>query len=266
MRTEDLKTFSVIGNGIWPKPEDSRHTTAETLAAVSLLDLEPDRAVERAAVALLKRAVREGDSISAKAARSSLNTHSFFRLSAEERFILIALHFGKWSYSRLSRILHAAGNEAMSLRLEEVAWSARTRLAFSAMRVSYPVGAGSGGPHCPSYDPAKPWTQRFLDDEIVNGTERIFLQNHLMACDSCRRGLALAREVYFAVETLIPQPSDESFLKDLSSVCKRGYLHKAPSQRSVMEALSAFTKRPDVQWILIAWLIVVAVVLAWQAM
>jgi hypothetical protein len=170
MTQEDLKTLVVMGRSLWSDPGRSERVALETMTAVSLLDLTKERAVERAAAVLLERAERDG-----MAAMTRVNLvvldQPFFRLLPEERFLLAALHVGRWSYSRLARVM-----DETSERVEEIAWMARVRLS-----ARHPAGPASRGHHCPDYDVRRPWTQRFLDEEMETSRERLFLQNHLMA-------------------------------------------------------------------------------------
>ena len=249
MRTEDLKTLAEIGRAIWTDPTFSERTTVETVAAVTLLHLPPERTVERAASVLLDRATRESH---AGHLRKNFNsvTDPFFRLSADQRFLLVALHLGRWSYARLARIL-----EEEIEKVEELAWTARVELIAQAStlkgsKVPYPAGAGVMGRNCPEYRADRPWTQRFLDEEIHSGNHRLFLQNHLMACDSCRNALSRCREVYFAVEAMIPKletGSASSFVESLGALCTKSQQIRNGSDRTFLRSLGIFVQRIDVQ-------------------
>lgn len=198
----DIHTISELGRSLWSDPAQSAHVSSEVIAAVSTLDYSTEKAIERAARALLDRA--PGD---------TTPDHPFFRLAAEERFALCALHLNQWSYDRVARILGFTPED-----VQRVAWQARVALAStpglhfrgrdSHRRIPYPTAPEVQGIHCPEYDPAMPWTQKMLDDEIPP-SEEVFLQTHLMACDSCRNALTRARDVYYVVESILPRISSD---------------------------------------------------------
>lgn len=212
MNTEDLRALSHLGHALWVEPGRLERAALETLTAVSLLDLPSEKLVERASSALLERASRDGAAVNATA----LGT-PFFRLLPEERLILAALHLGHWSYARISRILDRSEET-----VARAAWSARVRLATS--KGSIPIPGGSNGPQCPEFDPQMPWTQRFLDEEITP-RERLFLQNHLMACAMCRKSLALSRDLYYSVDAMLPRvvspAEEEAWVKRLALVLRK---------------------------------------------
>jgi len=245
MMREDLKTLAEIGIAIWGDPEFSHKTTLETIAAVSLLELNSEKTIERAATALLERAAHEGRLTNTRRNMSRISS-PFYRLEFASRFILSALHLGRWSYARVARVLDETPE-----RVQELAWEARVQIisyaAHSGNSVrSYPSGNGSSGPNCPEYVSSRPWTQRFLDEEINSGSDRLFLQNHLMACDSCRETLNRCREMYFAVEALIPHSENlDVVAHDLAQTCKASSRVKNGT-RSFMASLKTFFKRPDI--------------------
>ncbi|MCM2323648.1 MAG: hypothetical protein NDJ90_10350 [Oligoflexia bacterium] len=254
MTPEDLKTVAEIGHALWANPSRAEPITAETLSAVTLLDLTGERATERTARALLDRAGREGMAGNSLANLNQVGTggNGFFRLFPEERFVLVALHLARWSYERVARVL---GDTVEGVQAK--AWSARVALvsAVGGPAVAYPSGAGGRGVNCPEYDPKTPWTQRFLDDEVGSGRERLFLQNHLMACDSCRAALSRCRDVYYAVEACIPRldgtERGSDFLKALEGIKRRSAEAVYPASRSVVSSLWIFANRPDVRWMLL---------------
>lgn len=251
MSREDLKALAEVGRALWADPRESQLATIETLSAITLLDLMPDRALERAAAALLERVTKRGfaaDTYSSLAAGVGAGTASrFFGLYPEERMLLVSLHSGRWSYARMARIFKTTPE-----RIEEMAWSARIALVSSAPGAPYPAGASQRGANCPEYDAKRPWTQRFLDEEIRSGSERVFLQNHLMACDSCRNALGRCREMYYAVDKLLPRLTEEAndagVLRSLESLARQTSVLRSPSQRSFAETIEIFTRRPDVRW------------------
>src|SRR4051794_22698662 len=52
----DLITYSRLGKAFWVNPQDSRRTTLDTLSITTLLNLNPERTLEKASAALLERA------------------------------------------------------------------------------------------------------------------------------------------------------------------------------------------------------------------
>jgi hypothetical protein len=252
IRSEDLKTISQLGSALWSDPVYSYQTTLDTLAAISLLDLPPERALERAATALLGRARQSSSPISFE-----LSNQLTSKLSQEKRFLLVALHFGRWSYDRLSRILDRSVEE-----VQEEAWNAR--LEFCS-HILYPSAPSRQGIHCPEYNSSRPWTQKFLDDEITVVREKLFLQNHLMACRSCSEGLARCRKLYYQIEKEMNfalgrsnSDSDDAALQlkaqvtQMKAVIRQGVLHKHRSQLSFLESLKIFLGKQDVWWLSLA--------------
>ena len=196
MRTEDLKTLSQLGQALWSQPRQSEQIAIETLLAVSTQELTSERAVEKTSIALLRRAQRDGSVATEK------DVHNpFYRLLPEERFALMALHQGRWSYLKLSRVLGITGEE-----VERLAWASRLHLASMPGLQIMPHPNGTAGPSCPDYEVDRPWSQRFMDEELPK-REQLFMQNHLMACDRCRLSLARCRALYYAVEKSLP-PAD----------------------------------------------------------
>lgn len=247
METHDLKTFAELGRALWVDPRHSDAAMVETLSAITLQEPAAERALERACVALLERARGQGRAAQTRAllASSAGFNQPFFRLHPEERFVLAALHLGRWSYSRLARVMGAT-----SERIEEIAWNARTGLASSATRL-VPLG-GKGGAHCPEYDVLRPWTQRFLDEEISKGADRVFLQNHLMVCDSCMQSLNRCRDLYYSVERMLPKVDDASdaIVAELQSVYRQGQRLRSRMQNRLARSLIAFARQRDVQVVL----------------
>jgi hypothetical protein len=237
--SRDLETYSKIGSALWLDPSYSEQSSLETLAAVSLLELSAERTLEKASAALLARAKNVGVTSHTQLNREFLNQH-FFRLSAEDRFILVSLHLGKWSYQRLGRIFSKTEDE-----IQELAWGARLQFS-SSMR--YPAGPSGSSAQCPSYDSSRPWTQRFLDDEIASGRDRLFLQTHLLACDSCNQALNRWRESYFKIEKelirIVGQPQN---LSSLETALDEGFVHQYRHHLSFLNSLKIFSRRWDIR-------------------
>jgi hypothetical protein len=237
---EDLKAYAKIGRALWLDSIHSERSSLETLTAISLLDLTPERALEKASAALLEKAKR--GITPSSLSHTDLLLRQFYRLTPEERLILAALHTGGWSYLRLGRILQIDVNQ-----VEEVAWSARLQLCAS---LPYPAGPRLMGPRCPEYVSARPWTQRFLDDEIASTRDRIFLQNHIFACLSCREALDRCRKVYFKVEEEVCKTlADADLTSALKGIFRQHVLMKNPTQLTLKESLGLFFQRSDIRWV-----------------
>jgi len=257
MKTEDLRSLSQLGNALWLDRELSRKRTAETLEAVSLLSITEEAFLEKASSVLLARANREDLRLQAP-----FLGDPFFRLLPEERFLLVALHVERWSYHRVARILQCA-EEQVATR----AWKVRVHLASqpgsankSGASKSVPVlgavGVAPRHPSCPEFHSLNPWTQRFLDEEYAS-RERVFLQNHLMACDDCRHALNRCGELYYHVEKMIPRVEAEGF-EDLGRMMDLIRKRKDPLLWTWQDAVRAFLRRPETQLLLL-------VILVWWA-
>jgi hypothetical protein len=259
----DLRTLAEVGKALWMDPREREVATLETLSAVMLLNLTPDRVVERAAKGMLERVTRRGRAANF---RSNLDAglkpgQTFFNLTPEDRFLLIALHLGRWSYGRLARVWKCSAEE-----IETQAWTARLRFAASEKTATYPAGASSGGAHCPEYDSSRPWTQRFLDEEITSGRERLYLQNHLMACDSCRDALRRCRESYYQIERVLPRiasevEEDAQLLKAVETVSRRSLGILYPADRTFIETWEIFSRRWDIR---VALILLGGVLVSWM--
>ena len=242
MERADFESIATLGRALWPDPNEALRTCRDTVAAVSLLNLSEERATERIGKALLEQAdaVRPPD---------ALLNHPFFRLLGHERFALTALHAARWSYARVARLLSVS-----ETGLQELAWRTRQLLAAQHPRFqirSQSSGQPSGevaleGPSCPDWDPERPWTQRFLDDEMQT-RERLFVQNHLMVCRMCHRQLVRTRDVYYWVDELIPRESDGFLESELSKTWTLNLSFIRPSERTFLQSLKIFTSRADVR-------------------
>ena len=234
MKSHDYQVLTGLGTALWAAPDEAEFKARETIGTVTLLHLPEDRTVDRAARAMLERATRDGHRATAHGIQSA-----FYRLSPEERFLLSALHIGRWSFARLARILGRGTDE-----VSQLAWIARLKLAPPG--VAYPYASRSGK-NCPPYDPIQPWTQRFLDEEMPV-RDRLFLQNHLMACEACRATLARCRNLYFAVEKTLPKSDpDTDWDRALSEFRSEALGAIRPIERTIRESLVIFIGRRDVQ-------------------
>jgi hypothetical protein len=256
--TGELDTYSELSRALWANPELSRRKVVDAFGIAGLLNLpNHDERLDWAARTMLEQA-RASGSLSVAAGVEN----PFYRLSVEERFALTALHDGRWSYVRLAKVLDMDLHE-----LQELAWSARTRLS----RTRYPAGPMRSGINCPEYLVARPWTQKFLDEELASGAEQLFYRNHLMACDSCREALTRAREFYFDVERRIPAESAKPYgdsakfelrLEGLLTGGAAARAPRTPSERTFAESLRIFFNRPDIQRVTLVGLLLLGVWIA----
>jgi len=157
----------------------------------------------------------------------------FFRLAPEERFLIAALSGPRWSYARSAKVLGWTREQ-----VEEVAWRARVSLGL-ASGAQMPSGSLTKAT-CPEYIPERPWTQAFLDEEL-DKRRTLFLQNHLMGCEGCRKALDRARHVVVQGEALLGEVRGERAL-ELASVYREGRAMNNPSMRSHGENVSAFLR------------------------
>lgn len=239
---QDLQLVSNLGQSLWVEPEQSRTITRETVSAVTVLDTNPERAAEKAAQALLERANRHG-----MYARVPTGFNALF---PEERFILLALHQGHWSYERIARVV----GEPVEM-VQQLGWNARVYLALS----HYPSAPKQPTPNCPDYNPQRPWTQRFLDEEL-EGREKVFLQAHLTSCKECREALVRAKDVYYRVQKQIEslearqsQPGLTAQLQTLVDVGQK--LRSGAVDSSASGAMRSLFARVDVKLVLLAWVV-----------
>lgn len=259
-RPEDLNTYSEISS-VCCLAESEFQCACDSLAAASLIEHSPSRALERAAQALLER-VRQQRGGRLSQLRSDSWLSPLFRMTPEERLILVALHSGRWSYARLERIL------ALSVdQIQILAWSARLQVSTQIdapkgnppghkFKSIYPSAPSIRGASCPDFDPHQPWFQRFLDDEITSRRDQVFLQNHLMVCDSCRHALDRCRAVYDRadqeVKTALRKLGEnhleqEGRIEALRSVIKRGAIYSGREQMSTWESLVLFSQQPRIR-------------------
>jgi hypothetical protein len=240
---DDIKSLTRIGRSLWGDTLRSVAMSEDTLTSVSLLNLSDVHTIERASRVMIERAEKNPPNL------LKLN-HPFFRMAPIERFLLTALHLEKWSYDRVARTL---GIEAELI--PTWAWATRLKYCFQELEadVDYPHGPASLGPVCPEYNPSAPWSQKFLDDELGK-RERLFLQNHLMACDRCRKTLELTRKTFFKIESLIPvkevsQTIEESN-EQLFETWKAGLSTFRPITVKTSESLAKFIAQPHIQLVM----------------
>ncbi len=244
MDRNDIRSLTRIGRSLWGDLDQSVAISEDTLTSVSLLNLSDERTIERASKVMIELAERNPPAL------LKLN-HPFFRLAALERFLLTAAHIEKWNYERIARTL---GIE--SRLIEPWLWAVRLKFCFQETQSSgleYPRGPGSAGPVCPEYNATSPWTQRLLDDELEK-RERVFLQNHLIACEKCRKTLDLARKFLFKTESMIPLRESSH---ELDQACDRvfqswldGEATLRPIKIDAKRSILKFIAQPKVQFLL----------------
>jgi len=251
---QTTRSLSRISHSLWGDFKKSIPMSEDVLSSVGLLQLNGEETLERASKVLIERAE--------KSPPSALSLqHPFFRLSPIERFLLTVLHVENWSYSRVARVL---GIEQRLIA--PWAWAARMKFCFQEMPGSteYPRGPTSLGPRCPDYDVTEPWTQAFLDEEI-GARERMFLQNHLMACDQCRRSLDLSRKMIFKIESMIPvkyanEDAEQAALR-LLETWKSGESAFYPIKTTFSQSLTALFEKPQTQTVAVILLGATAILL-----
>lgn len=198
MNDRDLNLVTDLGYALWQDPFQAQVAVRDSVSAASLVEPKSEAVTERAVRALLNQAEKRGTFARHLAHPGAQLFQSLF---AEERFLLLALHSGGWSYARIARVL-----EETPESVQAMAWSARVYLSSSH---GYPSGSKAATPSCPEYDAQTPWTQKYLDEE-VKGQEKLFLQNHLLVCSSCRDALMRAKEVFFRAEAMLAEVRRES--------------------------------------------------------
>ncbi|MBS1961197.1 MAG: hypothetical protein JST04_03195 [Bdellovibrionales bacterium] len=233
----------------------------ETVAAISTLDDATEESfLEKALSLMLHQAERDGTRTGAARVENP-----FFRLSPKERFALFLLHSGRVSYRRLARLIGATPEE-----VQTIAWSARSQIASSPevrLQAPHPTGSSRLKSACPEFNPAAPWTQKLLDDEM-GSAELSFLQNHTAVCEDCRRALARTREFYYAVEKWVPVATGaetDAIGNSLRRAVRKGRLQSGnlPADLTLFEALGLFfSRRENLVWFLLAALAFVALLYA----
>lgn len=237
---ETTRSLTRISHSLWGDFRKSLPISEDVLASVGLLQLDGEETLLRASKILIERAERSTPGPLAL-------QHPFFRLAPIERFLLTALHVENWSYMRVARIL---GIERKLIA--PWAWAARMKFCFQEMPGSteYPRGPTSLGPRCPEYDITAPWTQAFLDEEL-GAKERLFLQNHLMACDHCRRSLDLSRKMIFKIESMIPvkhaSGDTEIAAERLLATWRAGECAYQPIKTTFRDSLRELFSKPGAQ-------------------
>jgi len=247
IRQDELKVLASLGTAIWADSDLSEQNVLDTITAASLCGLSPEKTLEKACRGLLERA--RGQSVfTAWIQNPSLFNRIFYRLSPGERFVLTAVHVGRWPYDRLGRILDKSRDE-----VQEVLWQARMAMDEGN---PYPAGPAILGSNCPEYQPRMPWTQRFLDNEDIQGKYRFFLTQHLLACPSCAGAMARCRALYYRVNQEIVKNMGvvPEYGNSLKKVLEQSPLHQYSTSLSLGESLEIFFRKPDVRFVFMIFL------------
>lgn len=252
-----------LGAVLWTDPEQGVRAVTESYAAVRLLKLADAQELERVAQSLIYRATRQGTQTFSRALAQ--NAHPLFRLGIAERTALIAAHLLHWSYERLSRVLEVSAEEA-----EALLWSARLsfcgQLALSGKRIVYPAANPPRSVRCPDSPSGRPWFQRLMDEEVHNGGERLFLQNHLVDCESCRASFLRAKDFFYALDQELAALMQVQRTQEgaLTSTLLRTQAALNSAEAAMAEtglsSIRALLRKRDVQVVLL----LSAVALAWR--
>lgn len=211
-------------------------------------------ALEHLVQALANQARREDQ----RPAAAQLGLDPFYSLPWLSRFLLGAVHRAQFSYRKTARMLARILGEPVTR--EEIAvwlWRSRKELAL-ARQSGIPPAIGRTGANCPKGFDAEGetyeslWASRLLDDEIPSGVERLQLQNHLMACDSCRAGVGRYRVFWQTLDHWIPglAGAESSTLQLVSELLQQEQqlrTFSTPSTRPLGEVLVRFFQRRDAQ-------------------
>ncbi len=236
----DLKTLSHIGLALWGDAHESERVCLEILTRVALLDLSPSAAIEHTLKCLYKEYFnnREGCPNMSEIRLEQ----PFFRMTPEERLVLVALHVGRWSYASVGRVL-----EKNKSAIPEIAWRARVSLS----RGMHPTGSPRKSIQCPEYILDAPWTQKFLDEEMEH-SEKMFIQNHLRVCRECFEALKRCRVCYYSIGNSLPKVQNEKILLEFLSVeYQRVQRLCNPLKQTFFSSLGSFAKESKTSWMLV---------------
>jgi len=254
MDTSDTHVLSRWGRSIWSNVKDWERSTLDVVTALSLVHLPEERSMERAAKLLLDRA-RQADLSQEFNHGAPQWVNPFFRLPVDQRFILSGLHQVGWSYLRLSRVLGVSVEE-----IEKLAWSARIQLNVST---PFPSTKVQTSPQCPEFESSRPWTQRFLDDQMSSRRDLIFLQTHLFGCDSCRSALERSRVIYYEAEKQIPSGQEgDSLVPILDHLVSLSPNRQRQLGEEFLVSLKSFLGRVEIQRALI-W-VALLIIFLWR--
>lgn len=220
-----------LAKAFWSDEDELIQHLAEVQAFVDFIEFSRERKMESSSVNTLRNRerVRVQKLLELGLSSNTCEQTGFYRLGAEERWVLMALYRCRCSYAQIAETLNVSERE-----VSEIAWSGRLELAStqSVAGWSVPTGSRQASPQCPDYDVRDPWTQRYLDGEF-HGEGAVFLQTHLVGCGSCRDALQSARMLYAKVKTWVPEfsPAEigrvERALQTVQGRSKRAIAHAA---------------------------------------
>lgn len=214
--------------------------TRNLVSTTALMDLNGDQIFEKVVLQLLDQSQKH----SANRTTAALN-HPFYRLLPIQRFALMGRHLEGWSYTKLGTLLNLP-----SYDIEKILWQTRVELGtYRSSDIS--IGSSLCTFQCPEYNIQRPWTQRFLDEQL-RAQDRVFLQGHLLQCESCRQTLESARKIYYLAQSEIPTfECSENHLQMLSerwNAIREARVHQPLSvQKTWIPSLRTFFARKDVQ-------------------
>lgn len=248
---EELRVLHQIGKALWTENKLVTERTLEMITALTATPRKPEKKLETALTGFLIRISEEGDS-----AHLTQSHNPFFRLQAEERFLLCALQLEGFSYTELARILRTEPDE-----VEKRALHARREFAASVGIELLSLEGGALGPKCPSMETNRPWMQRFLDEALAP-QERAFLQNHLMACVTCRKRLERTRKLFAEIEREMREClhiTEAHAIDEITKFAQKLQQEFSPHFESQRDAMKVFLRRPEVRAMLVAGVVLVAI-------
>ncbi len=252
MQPQDAERVAILAKSIWSDRDRAVAQSIDTVGAVALLGLPAGVGLKRAAGALLTRGVQDGPR-----AGATRVAEPFFRLSTEERFALAGITKAGLSYERIAELLSVEVSD-----VEELLWGVRLSLAHLHGGVA--LSAIATGVSCPEVAPSRPWTQAYLDDEMV-GRQKWFIETHTRACVGCAKRVAMTREVLFKASRALPTVEltrSEQLVLDHTLLKARAVI--APTELSFGESVQLFCMRPETKFKFALALTALALVLAFR--
>lgn len=184
------------------------------------------------------------------------------RLTVIERAVLVLAHglmseTGDLSYDEMSKILGLNSREECGILLSRARkqfLSANPQLPSGRFFVRVPIATGASCPDAYTKDGA-PWPQLLLDEEL-DVRRRLFIQNHVLECRVCFAFLQSTREMIYEVDRRV----EEELRSIPEKVNLRLMSWKESGSRSnphrLALSLRRFFSRPEVRWIIGAWILV----------
>ena len=231
LRPSDHEVLVRLSQALWSEQDHAQAALIEAMSLGSLSDSTAAEFAERVAALLMKKALSEFRPA------EMIVSSPFYRLPVQSRLVLAALHgHSRWSCQRIGRIFglfqkiqkdesEGAARSVESSHFEDwvsrLAWSSRLELFWESGHGVFPLQTQSTSKFaqvsCPEYDARAPWSQRFFDEEMP-AKERLFLQNHLMACESCRTILARTRKLFSETDIALNHAGIQGSLEESAEV------------------------------------------------